>query len=465
MKNILQFISEMEKSSALKIGVVGDSMIDEYYEVAVKRISPEYPIPIYHAEQESPEMRPGGAANVAYQFRHWNVDVCLHSFCDAQAINYFDSMKLNSVYNSVCMSNKIPRKKRYFQENAQLARIDFEKSDYGLLDHELVTHLDNLHLKMTNKKHDALIYSDYGKGLFKKFDNTKLKTDTITIVDSKTGDLERWKGCTVFKPNEKEALALSGKKDVDEAGRFLSEFLGSSVVITQAAKGVSVFENGNIHRITPQKSPAIAESVIGAGDAFIAFLAMALCKGFSLVESSEIAFKAGTLYVLNKKNKPITKNDILFSIEPALMKKIEASQLFSIKNKNQKLVFTNGCFDMFHAGHLESLKFAKNCGDKLIVGLNSDKSVARLKPGRPIISEKERLEVLASCEYVDYVILFDDDTPINLINQIKPDVLVKGGDYKEEDVVGYGIVPEIKRCPLVEGISTTKIIEKIQSIC
>ena len=119
---------------------------------------------------------------------------------------------------------------------------------------------------------------------------------------------------------------------------------------------------------------------------------------------------------------------------------------------------------MFHTGHLASLKFAKSCGDKLVVGLNSDKSVSKLKPGRPIISEKDRLELLASCEYVDYVVLFDDDTPLELIKKISPDVVVKGADYKEEDVVGYGIVPEIKRCPLVEGISTTKIIEKIKSL-
>lgn len=463
MENILQFLSEMEKTPPLKIGVMGDAMLDEYYEVSVKRISPEYPIPIYLAEQETPEVRPGGAANVAYQFKHFNVDVSLHSFCDAQAINYFDSIKLNAVYNSVCISNKIPRKKRYFQENAQLARIDFEKNDCGLLDQELRTHLENLNMKMDGKKYDALIYSDYGKGLFKNFDNSILKNDTITIVDSKSGDLTRWKGCTVFKPNEKEAIQLSGKKNVEEAGNYLSNFLGSAVVITQAAKGVTVFENGNIHQIKPNKSPAVAESVIGAGDAFIAFLAMALCKGFSLVDASEIAFKAGTLYVLNKKNKPITQDDILFSIDPALMKKLDYQKLLYLKQKDQKLVFTNGCFDMFHAGHLTSLKFAKSCGDKLIVGLNSDKSVAKLKPGRPIISEQERLDVLASCEYVDYVVLFDDETPLELINKIKPDVVVKGADYKEEDVVGFGMA-EIKRCPLVEGISTTNIIEKIKKI-
>ena len=464
MENILQFLSEMENNKKLNIGVVGDAILDEYYEVSVKRISPEYPIPILLAEQDSPETRPGGAANVAYQFKHFNVDVSLHSFCDSFALNYFDSMDLNATHNSVCIPSKIPRKKRYFQENAQLSRIDFERSNCGLLEHELRTYFENLNNKMSVKKFDAIIYSDYNKGLFNKFDNSFLRKDTITIVDSKNGDLKRWKGCTVFKPNEKEALALSGKKTVDEAGNYLSEFLGSSVVVTQAANGVSVFENGNMHRIKPTKSPAVAESVIGAGDAFIAFLAMALCKGFSLVDSAEIAFKAGTLYVLNKKNKPLTKNDILYSIDPYLIKKLSSQQLLEIKKKGEKLVFTNGCFDMFHTGHLASLKFAKSCGDKLVVGLNSDKSVSRLKPGRPIISEKDRLELLASCEYVDYVVLFDEDTPLELIKNIGPDVVVKGADYKEEDVVGYGIVPEIKRCPLVEGISTTQIIEKIKSL-
>lgn len=460
MENILQFLSEDKK---LKIAVVGDAILDEYYEVSVKRISPEYPIPILLAEEEVPETRPGGAANVAYQFKHFDVDVSLHSFCDSVALNYFDSIELNATHNSVCIPNKIPRKKRFFQENAQLSRIDFEKVNCGLMDNLLKIYFENLHNKMSGKQFDAIIYSDYNKGLFNNFENNFLRKDTITIVDSKNGDLNRWKGCTVFKPNEKEALAYSGKKTVDEAGKYLSDFLGSSVVITQAASGVTVFENGNIHRIKPTKSPAVAESVIGAGDAFIAFLAMALCKGFSLVDSSEIAFKAGTLYVLNKKNKPLTKNDILYSIDPYLMKKLSIHDLGSIKKKGEKLVFTNGCFDIFHAGHLASLKFAKNCGDKLVVGLNSDSSVSKLKPGRPIIPEKERMEVLASCEYVDYVVLFDENTPLQLIQKISPDVVVKGADYKEEDVVGYGLA-EIKRCPLVEGISTTKIIEKIKSV-
>ena len=129
-----------------------------------------------------------------------------------------------------------------------------------------------------------------------------------------------------------------------------------------------------------------------------------------------------------------------------------------------KTIFTNGCFDIMHMGHIDCLKFAKSQGDKLVVGLNSDESVARLKPKRPIMSVKDRASVLAACEYVDYVVVFDDDTPLELIKKISPDVLVKGADYKEEDVVGYKIVPEIKRCPLVEGISTTSIIEKIKKL-
>jgi D-beta-D-heptose 7-phosphate kinase/D-beta-D-heptose 1-phosphate adenosyltransferase len=191
---------------------------------------------------------------------------------------------------------------------------------------------------------------------------------------------------------------------------------------------------------------------------------MAMCRGFSLQESADIAFKAGTLYVLNKHNKPLDRFSIIHSIDPIGAKVIPYDEINMFCNRDYKLVFTNGCFDIMHMGHIDCLKFAKSQGDKLVVGLNSDESVARLKPKRPIMSVKDRASVLAACEYVDYVVVFDDDTPLELIKKISPDVLVKGADYKEEDVVGYKIVPEIKRCPLVEGISTTSIIEKIKKL-
>ena len=346
----------------------------------------------------------------------------------------------------------------------QVARIDVEQENYGLDDQKLKSFIDKVQANMISKSYDAAIFSDYGKGVFKFFENKYLKNFPITVVDPKNGNIDRWKGCTVFKPNQEEALKLSGKNSIRDAGSYLSEYLGSSVVITEAAKGVSVFENGKFYEIRPEISPAVAESVIGAGDCFVAFLTMALCHGFTLKDSSEIAFNAGTLYVLNKRNKPLYPQDILASIDPAGGKLISQDEVEFLSDRSFKLVFTNGCFDLMHRGHIESLRFAKQSGDKLIVAINSDESVRKLKPNRPILPISDRIAMLAAIEHVDYVVVFDDETPLELIKKIKPDVLVKGEDYEKQNIVGYGIVPEIKRCPLVEGISTTQIIEKIKSL-
>lgn len=142
------------------------------------------------------------------------------------------------------------------------------------------------------------------------------------------------------------------------------------------------------------------------------------------------------------------------------LEKLE-KKLSILRNDNKKVVFTNGCFDIIHIGHIRYLKDAKRLGDILIVGLNSDKSVASIKPLRPIIPEEQRAEILASLYMVDYVVIFDEETPYELIKRIKPDVLVKGGDWKKQDIVGSDLVPEVYSLPFVEGISTTKIIEKI----
>ena len=462
MENILRFLEKDKNDCKLKIAVVGDAMIDEYYDVKVKRISPECPIPILQMDETDPVSVPGGAANVVRQFENFNTQLSLVSILDNDAIKTLTKSNISIHSSSQIIDKKIPRKKRYFSENTQVARIDVEKADYGMDDRELHEISNSIFRYFRKSSFDAVIFSDYGKGIFKHFDNSLLMDFPLTIVDPKNGDIRKWKNCTVLKPNADEALRLSGKNSVVESGLFLSEYLGCSVAVTEASRGVSVYENGKITAVRPDYKPIAAESVIGAGDCFIAFLTMALLRGFSLVEASQVAFKAGTLYVQNKRNKPLYPADLFMSCKSENEKTISMNDAQFLRDRTFKLAFTNGCFDMMHAGHVHSLKFAKSCADKLIVGVNSDRSVSRLKPGRPIIPQKERIEMLASCEYVDFVVLFDDETPLSLIKAVCPDVVVKGDDYKENEIVGYGIVPEIKRCPLMEGISTTQIIQKIK---
>jgi D-beta-D-heptose 7-phosphate kinase/D-beta-D-heptose 1-phosphate adenosyltransferase len=231
------------------------------------------------------------------------------------------------------------------------------------------------------------------------------------------------------------------------------------VVITQSGNGV-VGKQEDYFEIRPREVLHRPESVIGAGDCFISFITMAMARGFSLEDASKIAFAAGTFYVQRKHNSPISPAELLsvgkikFVKNPSILKK-----------RNFKLVVTNGCFDILHAGHLQTFNFAKSKGDKLCVAINTDSSVSRIKGlSRPVISLENRIKMIEALDVVDYVVCFDEDTPYDLYKNISPDVLVKGGDYEEKYVVGKDLVKELYICPLVEGLSTSKLVAKIKNI-
>lgn len=460
--NILEEFLKLDKKSEIRIGVIGDAMIDEYFSVSVKKISPEFPIPVMHSDNDFPIEFPGGAANVAYQFKHFNVNCSLMSFIDKGADVSFSLKGLNT---ALCLDidGKIPRKRRFYSDNFPTYRWDVEKHHYGL-----GPDLDKKCFKLYEKAKricdtfNVVIFSDYDKGVFYNYTNKIIAESTISIVDPKCGDLDRWRGCTVFKPNLKEAHEFTGEKTVKEAGLQLLERLQcEAVIITQAGDGVTVFEQGNICEIKPTQKITAAESVIGAGDCFTAFLAMAMGRGMRVCQAAEVAFQVGTLYVRNRHNKPISSEDIVRQYDPTVSKVI-ADPLEYFRTRDYKLIMTNGCFDIMHAGHLELLKYAKSLGDKLVVAVNTDSSVTSIKPGRPFVTLKDRVKMLSALEFVDYVVTFNESTPLSIIKDIKPDVLVKGAEYEKEKVVGYGIV-EVVLAPMVEGLSTTKLIEKIKA--
>lgn len=448
-----------DSEDTVDVAVVGDAMIDEYYDVEVNKISPECPVPILKSDAERAICLPGGAANVAYQFAHFNFNAYLFAYLDADARRQLGVRNIH-IKHAVGITSRIPRKKRFYCGDTVVGRWDIEEKDYGLSTGSIAELNADLYRKLEGYK--CVIFSDYGKGLFNQFDNSLLAKFPITIVDPKNGDLNRWRGCTIFKPNEAEALRLTGKSNIDQAGWHLVNLLGATVLITQAAKGVSIYQPGKeIVRVQPKHKLSAAESVIGAGDCFVCFLAMALCRGLELVDAVSLAFHAGVLYVRNKHNKPLRPHDLARYADPCGSKIMLYPDVNVLRNRDYKLAFTNGCFDMLHTGHLESLRFAKEQGDKLMVGVNSDESVAKLKAGRPIIPLQQRMAMLAACEFVDYVVPFYEDTPYELIKEISPDVIVKGEDYRDKVVVGSDIVPEVVFCPLFDGQSTSKIIEKI----
>lgn len=424
-------------STPVEISVVGDVMIDEYHEVSVSRISPEFPIPVMKSKHNRAKSIPGGAANVALQFLHFNAKVYLTGITgEVMKIMPQRVVKEHSPQPS---DGPIPIKKRFYQGDFPIARWDIEEDD-GVLQDIPMWKFNGFELKRT----PVTIFSDYNKGLFKSGWHKRFLNDRLTIVDPKS-DLSRWQGCTVLKPNSVEAAALTGEKDWHKQADKLKKTTGCrDVVITQGGEGVVGLTPAGYFEHLPTRGCGV-NSVIGAGDCFMAFLAMALSHGMTTQEASVVAFEAGAVYVQSKHNRPLKPAELLAG------------------KCGSQVVFTNGCFDLLHAGHINTLEFAKSQGDLLVVGVNSDASVKRLKgESRPVNKMADRIRVLSAMKCVDCVIPFEEDTPLNLIKYVRPDIVVKGGDYKAEDVVGHDLA-QVVIAPVVSGISTTSIIERARS--
>lgn len=461
--NLFTEFLKRNKQKRISVGVVGNSMIDEYYYVNVKKISPEFPIPVMHSDNATPTYSlPGGAANVAYQFKHFNADVKLISCIDSEAHRVFASHGIDA---SWCqrISTPIPRKRRFYSDDFPTYRWDVE-TNYKSHMSDAWPQIFSL-LKKTHHFFDVLIFSDYNKGFFSKavaddliynFSNCRYR-----IVDPKK-DLSLWKGCTLIKPNYSEACDLTGSTHVQEQMARIRDICECEMVmVTMGGKGVQGEHFGykdSDFSYEPRTSIS-PNSVIGAGDCFMAFTAMGLAHDFMLSEIAEIAFEMGALYVQEKHNSPISIEKILKKFDPEAAKYIVPEL-----PRDYSLAFSNGCFDILHRGHIETLKFAKSKAEKLVVAVNTDESVAKLKPGRPINNLANRMSVLAGLEFVDYVVPFVEDTPYELIKKLKPDVLVKGEPYCIHNVVGADLVDKVYIAPKFEDLSSTGAIKKWEEL-
>ncbi len=456
MQKILQKFLQKNRQRRLNVHVLGDAMVDEYYEVKVNRISPEFPMPIMWSPTDDPVRRPGGAANVAYQFKNFNAVVLLYCLPDTNfADKVFRDHGVNRRGPSLNhIGSTLPIKRRFLDGYTQITRHDIESPLCGVSAEIIDLYTDSLCQLVVSypKKPDVAIFSDYNKGFFASDEHDLLDKyhNSITIVDPKKGPLRKWRGCDIFKPNAKEAFELSGKKKWREQAKHLQNELDcESVVITDGGKKVSGVWRDEFFCFKPDKSVEV-ESVIGAGDTFCVFLALAVGHGFTVPEAAEIAWNAGSVYVQNNLNRPIVPAEL----SPSGI--VHGSDLAS---RDFKLVFTNGCFDLLHEGHLQTLRFAREKGDKLVVALNSDESVKRLKgDDRPIKPLSQRMAVVAALEMVDFVVSFEEDTPFEVIKVIQPDVLVKGDDYKKNEIIGADIVPEVFTAPMIPDLSTTVLI-------
>lgn len=472
----------MNNIKTKSILVIGDVMLDTYFWGDVKRISPEAPVPVFRKRKEKSVL--GGAANVAANLvaAEQNVSMMAIVGKDDNA-NKLRQLFENQGINTnliVPMERETTVKTRLLAaNNQQVIRLDVEDTE-DLSDVECSVLLKKLNEKID--KYDLILISDYLKGLL-TFDftqgilNLAKEKGIPAIIDVKDPQIEKYKGAYLIKPNLKElhdltGMSVSNDDEIIDASEHLRKECGCKYILTTCGARGMVLVGGDEPYFVESEDQEVFD-VTGAGDTTIAYLAACMVNEFEMRHAVDIANTAAGIQVSKVGTSSVYWNEIrtyLADQKTGTHHKLlndKAIDRLRHRNPDKKIVFTNGCFDILHIGHIRYLQEAAKLGDILVLGLNSDASVSRLKgPERPINSEQDRAELLCALEFIDYVVVFEEDTPYELIKKIQPDVLVKGGDYAPEQVVGKDIVEsrggKLVLIPFVEGKSTTNIINKIR---
>lgn len=468
------------KNAKPNILVIGDLMIDHYLWGDAERISPEAPVQVVDIANETSVL--GGAGNVINNLITLGATVNVASVVGDDEIAKELTIMLKSIgvktEGLITQSGrKTSKKSRVIAAHQQILRYDNESKETisAASVQRIVTAIEK-DLFVT----DMIILSDYGKGVISEelaqavigFANRK---NIKVLVDPKGTDYSKYRGAHMLTPNKKEASEATGIKIVDDVSlekaliSLKEQCALERSMITLSDEGIAIYD-GEVKRF-----PTVAQEVFdvtGAGDTVIASIAFALSAGLSIEETARFANLAAGVVVGKIGSATVTLDEIEIyesklhqGSSDAHIKTFEEIDRIvkRAKEHGQRVVFTNGCFDILHVGHVKYLQEAKSFGDILIVGLNSDASVRELKgPTRPVNTEDDRAYILAALDAVDYVVKFSDDTPHDLIKMITPDVLVKGGDYEGKTVVGTEFSKVLKLVDFVDGKSTTKTIEKIQ---
>ena len=469
----------------LKVLVVGDLMLDRYILGDVDRISPEAPVPVLRHVQRYE--RPGGAANVAMNLAGLGCQTLLAGFWgnDAEQRELAGFLEAAKIDVTGVVSTGLPTisKTRIVGRQQQLLRLDIESR-------ERPSEADQQRLMeraeaLATKVH-AVVLSDYAKGalsveLCERVIRAARAGGVPVLADPKSPDFSKYSGATTVCPNLGElALATGVAAHETEALLIAGESLRKEhdlrfLTVTMSEKGIRVLSEGGVYH-SPTRAREVFD-VSGAGDTVIATLAAGLAAGLELNTAVELANVAAGIVVGKVGTVPIAHHELIAALTPSsgigagekiLDRERLATRVAEWRAAGQTIVFTNGCFDLLHVGHVTLLEDCRKFGSKLVLGLNTDASVSRLKgPSRPIVGERERSRVMAALAAVDAVVLFDEETPLELIREIRPDVLVKGGDYSVETVVGHEDViaagGRVEIVPTVEGFSTTSIVRKLQS--
>lgn len=458
--------------------VVGDVMLDRYWMGGCHRISPEAPVPVVLVKDR--EDRAGGAANVAINIAALNAPCTLVGIIGKDEAG--DKLKkLIEDKNITCNcveSESLPTitKLRILSRNQQLIRIDFEDA-YESLPQGLI--LQEMRKSIKNCK--VVILSDYGKGALssvQKMIDIANDEKIPVLIDPKGIDFSRYKNATMLTPNMSEFEAVAGKVTSEEdlvqkALKMIDTYNLKALLVTRSEDGMSLIQKGQKVVHLPTRAREVYD-VTGAGDTVIATIGACLASGLDLTSSCDIANRAAGIVVGKLGTSTVSIQELYDDIHKKhnsshiLSKENLLDKIHELKQAGKKIVMTNGCFDILHKGHVDYLKKAKSLGDILIVAVNSDESVQRLKgPTRPIVPLENRMAVLEGLASVDYVVPFDEDTPQSLIAKVLPHILVKGGDYKVEEIAGHVEVlangGEVKLINFVDGCSTSNIVKKIQN--
>ena len=465
-----------QPSNTAKVLVVGDIILDQYIYGETHRISPEAPVPVVRVKNS--EERPGGAANVAVNVSSLGVSVQLLGITgdDESSIRLEQLLSQCKVDCHFIRQSGFPTitKQRVLSQHQQLIRLDYENEIQTLKTDQLIDRYIELISSV-----DIIILSDYAKGSLTKiqtFIEHAREKNVPVLVDPKSSDFSCYKNATVITPNLKELEAVVGEctstdQIVEKGSKLCKELKLDALLVTRGEKGMTLLREKYAPLHLKAETHEVYD-VTGAGDTVIATLATALACHYEIEQATALANIAAGLVVEKLGAATISVDEINgVKAEHRISGVMDSENALNIinqaKRNGEQIIMTNGCFDILHAGHISYLNKARALGDRLLVAVNDDESVKRLKgDARPINTIQNRMFVLSALSSVDLVVSFSEDTPEQLVSLFKPDILVKGGDYTEEQIAGAKYVREyggdVVILPFEEGCSTSSILEKIK---
>jgi len=477
----------LKKFSTAKILCIGDIMLDKFIYGSVERISPEAPIPVLLINREKHML--GGAGNVVANIASLGVKASIISAISDDNAGKDIKKQLEDLSVDYVLEKFLDRnttvKSRFICGPQQILRADNEKKSQisKTLEDKIIEQAKKL-IPQTN----VVILSDYKKGvltdnLISKIIEISNNHNKTIIIDPKGSDFSKYNGATIITPNRKELEAATNMptntdNEIEMAAKkIIKENNIKTIVATRSKDGMTLISEEETLHIASESREVY--DVSGAGDTVIASFAAAIASGASFKDSAVIANIAGGIVVGKAGTATVTIDDIKFILEKdSIIKRIQNSKLVTrkkaaeqaelLKIKGQKLGFANGCFDLLHPGHISLLRQSKAACDFLVVGLNSDSSIKKLKgSSRPIQTQAMRAEILSALEMVDMIVIFEEESVFETIKAIKPDVLIKGGQYNLEEIVGYDFVisygGKVVRAEMEDGFSTTETISKISA--